>query len=96
MDLANGHRYLLERMLDTDDDFGRIDNDNPSQSTMTSNVQYNGASQTQSAMDSYIGSTPVLSKSAEAELYLLATNFLLCTSIDKFGWGTWIVTIRGE
>ena len=80
VDLANGHRYLLERILDADDDFAKIENDYPSQSTTTS-VQYYDASQSQSALDSYIGATPVLSKSAKAELYLLATNFLLCKCV---------------
>ena len=79
VDLANGHRYLLERILNTDDDFAKIENDYPAAST--NGYSYETAAQSQSALDSsyYTGSTPVLSKSAEAELYLLATNFLLCT-----------------
>lgn len=76
VDLANGHRYLLERMLEADDDFAKMEHD-------VSLPQQAGyyESPPQSAMDSttyMMGSTPVLSKSAEAELYLLATNFLLC------------------
>ena len=81
VDLANGHRYLLGRILDADDDFAKIENDYPSQTTTTGVQYYENPSQ--SALDSYIGgSTPVLSKSAEAELYLLATNFLLCTYLE--------------
>ncbi|CAJ1965345.1 unnamed protein product [Cylindrotheca closterium] len=79
VDLANGHRYLLERILGAaDDDFAKIENDYPA----SNGFQYETttAQSSQSALDSssyYTGSTPVLSKSAEAELYLLATNFLL-------------------
>lgn len=81
VDLANGHRYLLERILNNDDDFSKMEDDYPSQQTASTNGYYDAPPQSQSAMDStfVVGSTPVLSKSAEAELYLLATNFLLCT-----------------
>ena len=84
IDLANGHRQLLQRLLDGgDDDFAKMENeysyssssgirnDNPSSSSMTSQQQSYGSEATAPA--------PLLSKSAEAELYLLATNFLLCT-----------------
>lgn len=73
IDLANAHRYLLERILnDEDDDFAKIENDHHT------TQQYTYPPQT--AANAYVASTPVLSKSAEAELYLLATNFLLCKS----------------
>lgn len=80
VDLANGHRYLLGRILDADDDFAKIDYPSQPQQASSTTAYYDATSQSQSPMDyAYVGSTPVLSKSAEAELYLLATNFLLCT-----------------
>jgi hypothetical protein len=80
MDLANAHRHLLQRILnDEDDDFFKIENDHP---TTTQSVYPDGSTlnSPHTAADAYIASSPVLSKSAEAELYLLATNFLLCES----------------
>ena len=74
IDLANGHRQLLQRLLDGgDDDFAKMENEysySSSSNSMTSQQSY-GSEGTAPA--------PLLSKSAEAELYLLATNFLLCT-----------------
>jgi hypothetical protein len=72
VNLANGHRYLLQRVLDGDDDFAKIEYTNDKNIMLIS--------QQQQASGYYdTTSTPILSKSAEAELYLLATNFLLCT-----------------
>ena len=102
IDLANGHRQLLQRLLDGgDDDFAKMENeysyssssgirnDNSNSNSMTSQQQSYGSEGTAPA--------PLLSKSAEAELYLLATNFLLCTfcvfvfrfeTLNSFGfWG---------
>jgi hypothetical protein len=79
IDLANAHRHLLQRILnDEDDDFFKIESDHPT----TQSVYPDGSTlnSPQTAADAHIASSPVLSKSAEAELYLLATNFLLCES----------------
>lgn len=79
VDLALTSRQLIDRALAADDDFAKIENDtgNNDAGSMgmgTSSSPYYG--QAISSSDA----TPFLSKSAEAELYLLATNFLLCKS----------------
>ena len=87
IDLANSHRWLLQRVLDgggaADDDFAKIETGSDTSSSGQSN---NAAQQTYYynydtvTINGTTSPAPLLSKSAEAELYLLATNFLLCTS----------------
>jgi hypothetical protein len=69
--LADSHRQLL-RHLNGDDDFGKIDNESSTQPplSLTSEESYE-----QLVLE---GQEKLLSPSAEAELFLLATNFLLC------------------
>lgn len=79
IELAASSRHLIERALGEDDDFAKIENDGGGNDSILT--------QTASAYGNtyyYTDSTPLLSKTAEAELYLLATNFLLCESIVKF------------
>lgn len=71
LDLATSSRWLIERALSQqDDDFAQLDVSSSSAAspTLPDDGYSYGATETR----------PVLSKSAEAELYLLATNFLLC------------------
>lgn len=78
IELATSSRILLERVLLEEEDAG---NDN--------NILYQQQQQEQQQQQTAgtffyeniynADSAPLLSKSAEAELYLLATNFLLCT-----------------
>ena len=81
--LANSHHQLL-RHLNGDDDFGRIDNDGSRSNSITKPPL------SLTSEDSYeqlvvAGKEKLLSPSAEAELFLLATNFLLCKfHIDRF------------
>lgn len=72
IELATSSRQLMERALAGDDDFAKMENDRGNDSILH---------QTYSSSENsyYTESTPFLSKTAEAELYLLATNFLLCT-----------------
>jgi len=70
LDLATSSRWLIERALSQqDDDFAQLDVSSSSAAspTLPDDGYSYGATETR----------PVLSKSAEAELYLLATNFLL-------------------
>jgi len=70
LDLATSSRWLIERALSQqDDDFAQLDVSSSSAASPTlpdDGYSYGGTE-----------TRPVLSKSAEAELYLLATNFLL-------------------
>ena len=70
--LVDTHRQLL-RHLNGDDDFGRLENENTREQpavTLTSEESYEQLIEE--------GQEKLLSPSAEAELFLLATNFLLC------------------
>ena len=70
IDLANGQRFLLSRILgDEDDDFVKMENVHSS-STLDGSV-LSQPQQAQLGGASSMGETPFLSKSAEAELYLL-------------------------
>ena len=74
LSLADTHRQLL-RYLNGDDDFGRLENENTRGEPavpLTSEESYE-----QLIVE---GQEKLLSPSAEAELFLLATNFLLCKS----------------
>lgn len=79
--LAEGsHRFL--RSLVEDDDFARIDNDNNNKVVNAAKAVASAAISTAApgsivAPDSN-SHQPLLSPTAEAELFLLATNFLLC------------------
>ncbi len=70
IELATSSRYLIEQALVADDDFAKIENEAANDSILL---------QTSHENSFYTDSPPLLSKTAEAELYLLATNFLLCT-----------------
>lgn len=78
IELATSSRQLIERALAEDDDFAKLDGNDGSGATNSgafAGVDFPGAGAVAYAAES----TPILSKTAEAELYLLATNFLLCT-----------------
>eukprot|EP00934_Nitzschia_sp_Nitz4_P007986 Nitzschia sp. Nitz4//scaffold99_size76975//23002//24863//NITZ4_005570-RA/size76975-snap-gene-0.0-mRNA-1//1//CDS//3329560832//7976//frame0 len=66
LDVASSSRFLLQRALGEDDDFAKIDS-----------YQASGGPAADATAYYATDSPPLLSKSAEAELYLLATNFLL-------------------
>mmetsp|Transcript_96543 Transcript_96543/g.144469 ORF Transcript_96543/g.144469 Transcript_96543/m.144469 type:complete len:532 (+) Transcript_96543:99-1694(+) len=71
IELASSSRWLLDRVLGEDDDFVKLEHhDGPS--TPDDSILY-----AMPYSDEAAGPRPFLSKSAEAELYLLATNFLL-------------------
>ena len=77
LDVATSSRWIIDRMLGDagDDDFAQLDT--PSSSSGA--IHESGANYYADASPAAMASTrPFLSKSAEAELYLLATNFLLC------------------
>ena len=69
VEIATSSRRLIARALAEDDDFTNIENE-VTKATVLDQVT--------SESFSYTDSPPLLSKTAEAELYLLATNFLLC------------------
>jgi len=73
VELATSSHQLLGRVLGEDDDFAKIERDGGGAEGGNDSILQQSAS---SAF--YTDSTPLLSKTAEAELYLLATNFLLC------------------
>lgn len=76
LDLATTSRWMIQRALgEQDDDFSKIDSDanSPDNDSILTQLQEQSDSTYQSTE-----TRPFLSKSAEAELYLLATNFLLC------------------
>jgi hypothetical protein len=75
VELATSSRRLIARALAEDDDFTSMENE------ATTTTVFEQVSET----FSYTESPPLLSKTAEAELYLLATNFLLCKSIKDLG-----------
>jgi hypothetical protein len=76
IELVTSSRQLIERALAEDDDFAKIENDRGgnNDSILQQNT-YSSANEN----SYYTESAPFFSKTAEAELYLLATNFLLCT-----------------
>ena len=78
--IAEGsHRFL--RQLVEDDDFSKIENDGK-ESFATAVPQQGAAIPFDANVDSAVnGNQPLLSPTAEAELFLLATNFLLCKFI---------------
>jgi hypothetical protein len=75
IELASSSRWLLDRVLGEDDDFAKLEYNEgnnaatPPDDSILNSVPYSNETS---------GPGPFLSKSAEAELYLLATNFLLC------------------
>jgi hypothetical protein len=78
-DLATSSRWMIQRALrEQDDDFTLLDVSSsatpPDNDSILSLLQ----EQEDSAYQSGAEARPFLSKSAEAELYLLAANFLLC------------------
>jgi len=82
-------RYLTTKTTTDagDDDFARIDGEYAASSAHALEHQsYNTYDDTGGAQDAILSETsvqinrPFLSPTAEAELYLLATNFLLCKS----------------
>ena len=77
LDVATSSRWIIDRMLGDagDDDFAQLD----TSSSSSGAIHESGATYHADASTAAVTSTrPFLSKSAEAELYLLATNFLLC------------------
>ena len=93
VDLATSSSWLVQRVLgqvvayDDEDDFANLEVNNPISSAspydnmnMANNGGTSGGNAGMGGADSYtmVETRPFLSKSAEAELYLLATNFLLC------------------
>lgn len=76
IDWVTTSRELVHRAFaaeSQDDDFAKIDGGSSSSSYAATSPQ--GSYYSQYSVNE---STPLLSKTAEAELYLLATNFLLC------------------
>ena len=73
---AETAQWLAGRVLAMDDDFAKLDNYDQPQSSYTSvgDTSYYSES---------VAARPFLNKTSEAELYLLATNFLLCTCLSK-------------
>ena len=69
VEIATSSRRLIARALAEDDDFTNIENE-ATKANVLDQVTFESFS--------YTDSPPLLSKTAEAELYLLATNFLLC------------------
>ena len=91
VEIATSSRRLIARALAEDDDFTSIENE-ATTTTVLDQVTYDSFS-------AYTESPPLLSKTAEAELYLLATNFLLCKlaregipkcSLSFFRYLTWV------
>jgi hypothetical protein len=86
LELAQSSRWLLERALNDnnnendDDDFAKLDHSNDNNNNNNIRVGAGEAAFAADATSYYDGAItrPFLSKSSEAELYLLATNFLLC------------------
>jgi hypothetical protein len=78
MDLANWQSSIIRQLSAApDDDFANLENLSPGEAAG------GGYYPVTAGTDSTTGSTldvsrPFFSKTAEAELYLLATNFLLC------------------
>ena len=73
----------VQRYLQEDDDFSHLDTTHTSHHDGSLQASDSILDMTKeaaaiSATDDYLETTPMLSPSAEAELFLLATNFLLC------------------
>lgn len=67
----------VRRYLEEDDDFSHLDTTHASH-TSDSILDMTKEAAALSTTDDNLENAPMLSPSAEAELYLLATNFLLC------------------
>jgi len=79
---AESSRWLLQRVMSVaDDDFAKLENDIPNDIPSGSMSNAYTAASYSSPMSTYaseVATRPFLNKTSEAELYLLATNFLLC------------------
>jgi hypothetical protein len=80
--LAESAWQLHRRLSGEDDDFANLSGGGESTASSTGSTHTMGASSyMQDASESLSGASqarPLLSPSAEAELFLLASNFLLC------------------
>jgi hypothetical protein len=81
MDLANWQSSIIRQLSAApDDDFSNLENISPAAGVSFDPVGYDPvtAAGTDSPLDTLDVSRPFFSQTAEAELYMLATNFLLC------------------
>ena len=77
MDLANWQSSIIRQLSAApDDDFSNLENLSPGAAATSGGYTASG-SDPSGTLDV---SRPFFSQTAEAELYLLATNFLLCKS----------------
>ena len=82
LELASTSRWLIDRALrDQDDDIVQLQVPSSGAPPENDSILYQMQEQEDVAYYGDAGTRPFLSKSAEAELYLLATNFLLCKQL---------------